>query len=188
MFRSVSLKCEAAGPTPHLKSSEIIDLPVDRRFGQIKCCQLPVVLTASGHLTQRSRRNLTLELKQQFFTCLLLQCLKKYTVQREYVLFFFSFSLFFFFQPKTFINACYTLFWCMLIFFSSFLQTETCTVNIDVHNFCLKKKQKITIKSFDCSIVVLSKKEKKSLKNCNFFFVFLYCLSKKIVSSPGYFF
>lgn len=40
--------------------------------------------------------------------------------------------------------------------------TETCTVNVDVHNFfCLKKEQKITVKTFDHSIVVLSKNGKK---------------------------
>lgn len=56
------------------------------------------------------------------------------------------------------------------------LSPETCTVNVDVHNFLsLKKEQKITAKSFDHSIVVLSKKEKKkTLKKLSLFFVCLF--------------
>lgn len=48
VFRSVYLKCEAAGRTPRLKSSEITDLPVDRWFGQTRCCQRPLSRSQPG--------------------------------------------------------------------------------------------------------------------------------------------
>lgn len=50
--------------------------------------------------------------------------------------------------------------------------------------FCLKKEQKITVKTFDHSIVVLSKNgEKKYIKKNVIFLCFLYCLSKNKLSS-----
>lgn len=50
--------------------------------------------------------------------------------------------------------------------------------------FCLKKEQKITVKTFDHSIVVLSKngKKKSILKKIVIFLCFLYCLSKNKLS------
>lgn len=73
------------------------------------------------------------------------------------------------------------------LFSFHFSQTETCTVNVDVHNFFVlkKKRAKDLCKSFDHSIVVLSKKEKKKFKKIVIFFVFLYCLSKKKKMSPA---
>lgn len=47
-FRSLSLKDEAAGRTPHLRSWENLDLPVSRWLWR-----------AGGHLTQQSQRYLT---------------------------------------------------------------------------------------------------------------------------------
>lgn len=91
-----------------------------------------------------------------------------YTVQTENVLsFHFPFfqSTCFKTAQNIYLRLLHTLsVYADFFLFVSFLfsQTENCTVNVDVHNFfVLKKKQKITVKSFDHSIVVLSKKKKK---------------------------